>query len=297
MTLRSFNPDSDLLALAAFLDDAARDDPGVEVSTEEELRVALQWPGHDLSRDRWVVERGGHLVAYGGIWKATASRRADVLLHILPGEDGVQDIRSLLHRAIERARELGARQAELYVAEENGAVASIARAEGFLPGAAYTLLEAGPDVRAPEVALPAPFSVRTYAEVDHLTTLVTAMNVSYGDLPGHHTVTEEDLLQWLSSWSLDGVFLVLDEQGEPAGVVRVDLRDENGIIDSPGVAPPYRHVPLRAPLLGMAMRYLRERGIARPQLESWGDDADTLALYTNLGFVTGRRLPLLLRDP
>ncbi len=261
MTLRSFNPDSDLLALAAFLADAARDDPGMEVSTEEELRAALQWPGHDPSRDRWVVERGGHLVAYGGIWKTTASRRADVLLHILPGEDGVHDIRSLLHRAIERARELGARQAELYVAEENGAVASIARVEGFLPGAAYTLLEAGPDVRAPEVALPAPFSVRTY-----------------------------------SSWSLDGVFLVLDEQGEPAGVVRVDLRDENGIIDSPGVAPPYRHVPLRAPLLGMAMRYLRERGIARPQLKSWGDDADTLALCADLGFVTGRRLPLLLRD-
>jgi ribosomal protein S18 acetylase RimI-like enzyme len=61
-----------------------------------------------------------------------------------------------------------------------------------------------------------------------------------------------------------------------------------GQIDAPGVLPAYRHRGLYVPLLLTLIRWLLTEKPERLEVESWGDDPQTLALYRGLGFQLAR---------
>jgi len=77
-----------------------------------------------------------------------------------------------------------------------------------------------------------------------------------------------------------------------AGVGRAELSEQltaqrgvpTGHIDAPGVVPEYRGAGLYLPLLLTLIHWLLPQGPAALELESWGDEPGTLALYRTLGF-------------
>lgn len=98
------------------------------------------------------------------------------------------------------------------------AAVMFARSTGFEPNPADTYTE----MRAPltEVTvpprLPEGFTLRSYHEVDHLPTLVEALNRSYGDLSGHHLTTKADFAPHLAGLDLRGLYLLFAPDGSVA---------------------------------------------------------------------------------
>jgi ribosomal protein S18 acetylase RimI-like enzyme len=62
-----------------------------------------------------------------------------------------------------------------------------------------------------------------------------------------------------------------------------------GHLDAPGIVPALRDKGLHRPLLLAALRWLRTRQPAAFELESWGDSAQILALYQQMGFTLARQ--------
>ena len=84
----------------------------------------------------------------------------------------------------------------------------------------------------------------------------------------------------------DGIFVLYAPDGDIAGVVFNRLDGEKGekVIDSPGVAPEYRHLGLSRPLVQHSMRWLNSQAVGDFHLHTWGDFDGAVAIYTDLGF-------------
>ena len=148
--------------------------------------------------------------------------------------------------------------------------------------------------------LPAPvwppgYGARSLAQVNDLPLFVALCNATFGDLWGHHEntpglVTVEHMAEWLADADPTGTFLVFAPGGVPVGQCRTfpaatyAPEDVPHVLDQPGVVPDYRATGLHAPLALTAAAWLRERGARPIRLESWGDNAATIALYEALGF-------------
>ncbi|MCB0099012.1 MAG: hypothetical protein KDE46_24935 [Caldilineaceae bacterium] len=94
----------------------------------------------------------------------------------------------------------------------------------------------------------------------------------------------------------DAIFIVFAPDGDVAGVCygRAFGHEQNDpsngrpkkVVDSPGVVPELRHLGLQRPLTLTTMRWLRQNVGAGPmELWSYGDQEETVAIYTKLGFV------------
>ncbi|MCB0087265.1 MAG: hypothetical protein KDE54_05075 [Caldilineaceae bacterium] len=94
----------------------------------------------------------------------------------------------------------------------------------------------------------------------------------------------------------DAIFIVFAPDGDVAGVCygRAFGHEQNDpsngrpkkVVDSPAVVPELRHLGLQRPLTLTTMRWLRQNVGAGPmELWSYGDQEETVAIYTKLGFV------------
>jgi ribosomal protein S18 acetylase RimI-like enzyme len=118
------------------------------------------------------------------------------------------------------------------------------------------------------------------------------MNRSYEGLWGHLQTSEEDQARWLPRLKQEGIFLLFAPDGAVAGVGRAELSEQltaqrsvpTGHIDAPGVVPEFRGAGLYLPLLLTLIHWLLPQQPAALELESWGDEPGTLALYRTLGF-------------
>lgn len=307
ITVRPFAPEADFPALAGLLAAVeAADLAGDEVS-EEALRQRLAWPSPDPARDRLVVAEPGRpdrLIGYGAVWKSPLTERADIECVIHPAWRRRGLGTALLARLLERVRELGASAVGVYADEGNAQARSFLERRGFRPVAAYTRLLAPAATDFPAPGWPAGYQLRDYDAVRHLPTLTAALNRCYEGLWGHQHLSDDDVVAWLpeliSGNSPTGILLLFAPDGGVAGICRVELKTQTGrgealegaplgYIDGPGVAPEYRHLRLHRPLLLAGARWLRERGAGELELESWGDQEQTLDLYREHGFAVSRR--------
>ena len=98
------------------------------------------------------------------------------------------------------------------------------------------------------------------------------------------------MAEWLADANPTGTFLVFGPGGVPVAQCRTYPAatyapdDVAHVLDQPGIVPDYRAAGLHAPLALTAAAWLRERGARPVRLESWGDDAATIAIYQALGF-------------
>jgi GNAT superfamily N-acetyltransferase len=129
-------------------------------------------------------------------------------------------------------------------------------------------------------------------------TVVKAME-SYRDRWGHYGPRlGEPPVPWLSRIDPAGVFLAFAPNGDVAGICVAVLRAESGLpiaaseghINGPGVLPEHRAHGLHRPLVLAAMHWHYARGCRIITLDAWGDDAQTINLYHDLGFKMVHRL-------
>jgi mycothiol synthase len=313
LPLRSFSPESDiaqLLSLYAAVE--AADQEGMEIS-EQALHAQLILPGHDPLLDRWVVEApdNSHSLIASALIRVnpgTSFADANILVHPDWRNHGAGGI--LLSRIFERARMLGVDSVRIFANSRHRSAPAFLHKHGFTPQGAYTELTLSEDVRLPPVIWPFGYTLRTYAEVQDISILTQAMNLSYIPLWGHQDITEAEMSSWLPKFNQQGLFLAFSEKGRVIGVSRVEPSPERsskngvptGYIDAPGVVPQHRRLDLYRALVLTGIRWLRLQEHALVEMESWGDKLEVLKMYRELGFKDKRQLvcfevKLTVKDP
>ena len=297
---RHYVPAADLAHLSALLTAVEAHDQDGEDTSETALQEQLTWPHYEPEHDCWVIEAPGssrELIGYGSVFAQTPLRSTlSVTIHPTWRRRGLGSV--LLTKALERARETGAKQVTVYAnAHHPAATAFLARHGFWLVGSSW-VLRAPPDLVPEAAQWPAGYMVRSYAQVQQLSTLLEVMNRSYADKWGHaendQTTNEADVLPWLASADPEGMFLVFAPEGSVAGFCRAIpahvLREQAGAnltdeVDQPGVVPEHRQQQLYRPLILTALHWLRTQGRHAVLLQSWGDDEQTIASYQDAGFL------------
>ncbi len=298
---RSFLPNHDIppmLALYAAAENA--DQLGSQVD-ESTIRQQLSQPGHNPLTDRWVVDDPGDAsfmissaMLVAGPDPSQVS--ANIVIHPSWRRKGIGS--GLLERVNQRALQLGASAVQVYADSRQPAARSFLEGNGFTPVGAYTELHLPAAVRLPPVIWPFGYTLQPYSEVNRISTLAEAFNLSYIPLWGHHEVTEEQLASWLPDFIPQGIFLVFSEKGRVVGISRVEPSSERsakngvptGYIDAPGVVPQHRRLDLYRALVLTGVRWLVEHGSVEIEMESWGDKLEVLKMYRELGFTDRRQL-------
>lgn len=301
LVIRAFSPERDIqgiICLRAAV--AAVDQDGVEFS-EQALQAQLKLTGHDPSKDRWVIDDPsdpGSLVASALIRLPPGEKIADanILVHPDWRHRGIGS--SLLPKIVERAAQLNAASIQFYVNARHPAALDYAHKHGFVSQGAYTELRLNENVRLPPVIWPYGYTMRTYSDVQDISILTEAMNLSYIPLWGHHEVSESEMSSWLPGFNQQGLFLVFSEKGRVVGISRVEPSPERtqkngrptGYIDAPGIVPQHRRLDLYRALVLTGINWLYQKGQAVIEMESWGDKLEVLKMYRELGFADLRQL-------
>ncbi|OGO31066.1 MAG: hypothetical protein A2136_07245 [Chloroflexi bacterium RBG_16_54_11] len=306
LSIRAISPDRDIPRILSLRHAAeAVDQEGIEIN-EQTLRAQLELPGHDPLRDRWVIDTPDYhpedgdpsLIASALIRQAPGSDEAEAFIVVHPDwrHQGVGGL--LLTRIIGRARQLDAQSIQVFANNKHKGAARFLQEHGFVAQGAYTELRLPAEVRLPPVIWPFGYSMRRYDEVQDISILTQAMNLSYIPLWGHQEVSEQEMSTWLPDFNQQGLFLVFSEKGRVVGISRTEPSPERsqknglptGYIDAPGVVPQHRRLDLYRALVLTGIYWLRDRGLTLVEMESWGDKLEVLKMYRELGFVDLRQL-------
>ena len=287
---RPFQAATDTTALVAIhnaVDEAAGRAPSL---TAERLAASLAAP--DVYR--WVAvapDRAGEVVGYGVLFRQNVDRcYADLRVHPDWRRQGVGGL--LLAEIAAQAQAWRARWLTIDVDAANQDALLFLLTQGFrYRGDTWALL-APAEIEFRPPAWPVGYTARTYAEAGNVPLLVEVSNRGFGDMWGHWEntpglVDEAHMAHTLEEFDPRGIFLVFDGSGAAVAHCRTIAAagaEQPHILDEPGIVPEHRAAGLHAPLVLTAAHWLRAQGERPIRLESWGDTADTVALYTTLGF-------------
>jgi mycothiol synthase len=274
------------------------DHDGEDVS-ETALRERLTWPNHDPEQDCLVIEDPnveGALIGYSSVYAQTPQRSfLNVAIHPAWRQKGLG--KALLIKALQRARETGAKQVTIDANAFNPIPNAFLQRRGFEVVESSWVLRAPADLVFEAAQWPDGYTVHDYTTVQQPSTLADAFNRSYADRWGHSentiAATGAGMTNWISANDPTGILLVFAPNGEVVGTCTAipasDLEPGDSeaidIIDAPGVAPEHRHQDLYSPLVLTALHWLRLSAQHTVELQSWGDDEQTIAFYQKIGFL------------
>lgn len=290
--VRPFRAATDPAALLAVHNAVDEADGRASSLTPERLAASLQSP--DLYR--WVAvaaDPAPEMAGYGVLFHQNVDRcYADIRVHPAWRRRGVG--RQLLAPIIAQAEALRARWLTVDVDAANQDALRFLLDQGFrYRGDTWALLAAAETEFNPP-AWPVGYTARSYAEAGNVPMLVEVSNRGFGDMWGHWEntpglVDAATVSRTVERFDPRGIFLAFDATGAAVGQCRTlaadpGLPDHPHILDEPGIVPEHRAAGLHAPLVLTAAHWLRGQGQRPIRLESWGDSAETVALYTTLGF-------------
>jgi mycothiol synthase len=291
--------DADLFRLLRLYNEVEAYDRDPNPSTEADLRAQLKWLGHDPARDRWVIESPDdpdRLIGYGRVF-AQSSQRTVVWILVHPAWRRQQIGTQLLQRALERAREQGATHVTS-TATVNDVIATsfLTRNHFSAAGDNWSLL-APQDLQPEAPRWPPGYTLRTYAEVQHLPTLVEVLNRTYADMWGHRENTpgavneqylSEAMIKRPEYFIPEAMFMTFASDGSAAGYCRAEFEmrgmERLKVVDGPGVVPEHRPQRLQHPLVLTAMQWLNTQQAGPIALYAWGDSEKTVEIYREIGF-------------
>lgn len=295
--IRLFRRDRDFAGLVQLRADIEAVDQAGNDLNEAAVSETLNWPGHDPQKDRWVVESPedpGRFV--GHAWARSQSQERTIVYVAIHPEWRRNGLGSaLLERAFVRAHEHGASHVTVAADIKNAGAREFLLHRDFEHAGNNRFMQAPAGIPLAQPHWPAGYTVRNYADVQELSVLVEAFNRSYGDMWGHRENTQgamnEDYLakrmeQSPERYIPEGIFIVFGPDGDIAGVC-MGIRDEEQTktVDAPGVVPEHRQMRLQRPLALTVMHWLRGYGSGPLDLESYGDQEDTIEIYREVGFV------------
>lgn len=298
--VRPFRIDTDVPPLLHLLAEAEAVDKG-ELLSKEQLHIYLSVPSHNPATDRWVVEHPDDadvLIAHAAVnlpSQMDDRRVADATLVVHPQwrrRGFGRTLFSHIEGRLEQATQVEELRFYLDPRHEGAVAFAAARRLEPKPADTYTKMHAFLADVTTQPVLPGGFTLRSYRDVDHLPTLVEALNRGFEGLYGHHRTTEADFAPHLAGLDWDGLFLLFAPNGSVAGEVSTELLPDRternaaltGHMSSPGVVPERRSLELYRALLLSGVAYLKGRNAVRAELQSWGDAPETITLYTTLGF-------------
>jgi mycothiol synthase len=307
--IRGVDLEADLPRLVRLFNETDAVDQADRAVTESELRQRLSDPGHDPTRDRFVVAAPGdpdRLIAHAAVFKPPTAPGGWMQITTHPDWRGQGLGNALLESALARLRDLGAAYVYAGAEDKNPAAQQFAERRGFRQVQTFIQMRALPETALAEPVLPAGYSVRTYAEVNDLPVLLEALNRGFIGHWEHHEETAEALAHWLTSESVrpEGIFLAFGPQGDVAGICFTEISAgrakrrgaPTGYVDSLAVVPEHRRHGLGRALLLIGMRWLREQGQTIIELNAVGDNALALPLYENVGFFISQQAKGYRRD-
>ena len=302
--IRSFRPSEDLPRLIRLRVEIEASDQAGNDTSEAAARAALNWPGHDPTQDRWVIEAPGDpesLIGYA--WVRAQSRERTILYVAVHPDWRRSGLGSaLLEHTLVRAREHGAIHATTAAEVRNKVADAFLRHHGFQPVGNNRFFCAPASIPIAEPSWPAGYTVRSYDKVQDVSILVEVFNRSYSDMWGHRENTKgamndeylaESMTKYPEWYIPEGIFSAFAPDGGVAGVCKALLgpqtagsgQESRKIVDSPGVVPEHRGQSLQRPLTLTAMHWLRTYGPGPIELHTYGDQEETVAIYRELGFV------------
>lgn len=296
LQLRTVNPDQDFSALVQLLTEIEATDQAGSNPSAAGLRAQFAWPGHDPRQDRWVIESPtapGKLIAHG--WLFAQSQQRAILGGAVHPQWRRQGLgRQLLSTAIARAQAKGARQIVAGARAKQKAGQAFLAASQFVQVGHNRFMKAPADTPIETPVWPAGFTVRTFAELGDVAVLVAGSNGCYTDMWGHRENTEpasiahfqESLAKYPDFYVPEGIFVLFAPDGAVAGICfnRLDREDQQKVLDSPGIAPAYRHLGLHRPLVQASMQWLNTQADGMFHLDTWGDFDEAVQIYEELGF-------------
>lgn len=148
------------------------------------------------------------------------------------------------------------------------------------------------EVIAPQVQLPAGFSIRTYQPGDEQL-LTDLRNGSFAEHYGNTPRTLEEMayLTNLPEFRAEGLFFAFAANGEPAAFCHTAISEDEiarrgeriGWVHTLGTMPAYQRRGLGRALLLIGVNYLRQF-VPIVELGMEGKNAKAAPLYTNVGF-------------
>ncbi|HSD82634.1 MAG TPA: GNAT family N-acetyltransferase [Anaerolineae bacterium] len=292
--------DADLFRLLRLCNEVEAYDCDPNPSSEADLRAQLKWQGHDPARDRWVVaspDDPDHVIGYGRVF-AQSSERTVVWILVHPAWRRQKIGMLLLQRALERAREQGAMHVTSTAMAEDVIATAFLTCHHFSAAGDNWSLLAPQDLPFQAPCWPTGYTVRTYAEVQHLPTLVEVLNRCYSDMWGHRENTpgavneqylSEAMIRRPEIYIPEGMFIVFAPDGSVAGFCRAEFEAHGTkklkIVDGPGVVPEHRPQRLQRPLALTAMQWLNAQQAGPVTLYAWGDSEKTVEIYREMGFI------------
>lgn len=246
---------------------------------------------------RWVAlapGRPGELVGYGVLFHQNIDRcYFDAKVHPAWRRQGIG--RLLVDQIMARATGLQVRWLTIDVAATNQDALRFLLTQDFRYRGDTWVLLAPVDTEFSPPVWPAGYSAHSYAEAGTVPMLVEVSNRGFGDMWGHWEntpglVDEARVTESLARFDPRGIFLVFHETGAAVAQCRTlaaaadDGPDRPHVLDEPGIVPEHRAAGLHSPLVLTAARWLQAQGARPIRLESWGDTAETVAIYESLGF-------------
>jgi mycothiol synthase len=295
LSARTYSPEQDFPRLLSLYKTVNTIEPDGSEINEQNLRSQMDRPGHDPLKDRWVIDDPDDpalLIASALVRLPPGTNIADANIIVHPSWRRLGLGSRLLSRIIERAQMLGSSAIQMYANPKHSAAPVFLQKHDFITQGAYTELQLTADTRLPPVIWPFGYTMRPYADVQNISTLTEAMNLSYIPLWGHHEVSEAEMASWLPNFNQQGLFLVFSEKGRVVGISRTEPSPERtlkngtptGYIDAPGVVPQHRRLDLYRALVLTGIRWLYDQGQSIIEMESWGDKLEVLKMYRELGF-------------
>ncbi len=289
--IRPYEPDDDLLQLQRLLTAVETHDQDGEDVSEEALRQQLTWNNYDPRLDSWVMDnpnKPGDLIGYASVAGRTGSR-CTVYTAVHPVWRRRRLGTRLLDQALKRGKETGSNHFIVYTNAQNDGSSAFLRQRGYESVGDSWIMSAPAAHEFAKPSWPSGFTARSFAEVGDTAVLAAISNRSYGDMWGHsqneQPATAEGMNELIPAhWQPKNIFLAFAPDGDAAGLCFGIPREAVDVIDSPGVAPEYRHLELQRPLLLTVARHLQSGHPQDIQLLSYGDDEQTISIYQDVGF-------------